>query len=127
MTTHRETYETGMRIRREVLGDAHVDRSLEQASDFARPMQEFVTEYCWGVVWADETLERRTRSMLNIAILSVLNQPHELGAHVRGALTNGVTPDEIRAVIKQTAIYAGVPVALAATRVADQVIGEHGA
>ncbi|MGI5157488.1 4-carboxymuconolactone decarboxylase [Microbispora sp. CA-102843] len=122
--TRKETYEAGLRVRREVLGAAHVERSLEQTSDFARPIQELVTEYCWGSIWTDDTLPRRTRSLINLAMLTALNRSHELGVHVRGALSNGVTREEIQAVLLQAAVYVGVPAALESFRVAERVIAE---
>lgn len=122
--THRETYERGLRARRDVLGDAHVEKSLAQATEFTRPIQELVTEYCWGEVWTREGLERRTRSMINLAMLTALNRSHELAVHVRGAINNGVTEQEIQEVLLQTAIYVGVPAALESFRVAERVIGE---
>lgn len=124
--THQETLEAGMRLRREVLGDAHVDASLERATDFGRPIQELVTEYCWGTVWADPSLPKQTRSLINIAMLTALNRPHELATHVRGALNNGVVPQEIQAVLMQTAIYVGVPAALESFRIAEGVLKENG-
>ncbi|GGN33883.1 4-carboxymuconolactone decarboxylase [Streptomyces fuscichromogenes] len=123
-TTHRDTYEAGLAIRKAVLGAEHVERSLAGVSDFARPMQELVTEYCWGAVWSRPGLERRTRSLVNLAMLTALGRNHELGVHVRGALTNGVTTEEIQEVLLQTAVYVGVPAALESFRVAEQVIGE---
>ena len=96
MTT--ETYDKGLEIRRAVLGAEYVDKSIASADDFNQPMQELVTEYCWGSVWGRSGLPRRTRSLLNLAMLSALNRPHELRLHLRGALTNGVTQDEIREV-----------------------------
>jgi 4-carboxymuconolactone decarboxylase len=125
--THRETYERGLDMRRTVLGAAHVDRSLDRVSAFSRPIQELVTEYCWGAVWRREKLEPRIRSMLNLAMLTALNRSHELGVHVRGALNNGVTVEEIQEILIQTAIYAGVPAALESFRVAERVIDEMGA
>jgi 4-carboxymuconolactone decarboxylase len=122
--THRETYERGLQARREVLGDAHVEKSLAQASEFTRPIQELVTEYCWGEIWTRDGLERKTRSMINLAMLTALNRSHELAVHVRGALNNGVTEAEIQEVLMQTAIYVGVPAALESFRVAERVIGE---
>jgi 4-carboxymuconolactone decarboxylase len=121
---HRETRELGERVRREVLGDAHVDRSLAQVTEFSRPIQEFVTEYCWGGVWSRENLPRTVRSMINIAMLTALNRSHELAVHVRGAVNNGVTEAEIQEVLLQTAIYAGVPAALESFRVAENVLKE---
>lgn len=122
--THEETLERGMSVRREVLGADHVDRSTAQVSDFARPIQELVTEYCWGVVWSRDGLGRKTRSLLNLAMLTALNRPHEFGAHVRGALNNGVTPAEIQETLLQTAIYVGVPAALESFRIADAILKE---
>ena len=119
------TFEAGLRVRREVLGREHVDRSLAEASDFGRPLQELVTEYCWGAVWARPGLDRRTRSLLNIAMLTALGKSHELGVHVRGALTNGATPEEIRETLLQTAVYCGVPAALEAQRTAERVLAEQ--
>ena len=124
--THAESYERGLELRRAVLGTEHVDRSLGQTTEFARPMQQLVTEYCWGVVWTDETLPPRTRSLINLAMLTALNRSHELGLHVRGAVNNGVTVEEIRAVLTQTAIYVGVPAAMEAFRVAEAVLKELG-
>jgi len=124
--TDRTLLEEGLAVRREVLGREHVDRSLAEASDFARPMQEFVTEYAWGAVWSRPGLDRRTRSLLNLAMLAALNRRHELALHVRGALTNGVTPSEIQETLLQAAIYAGVPAAMDAFRTAEEVLAEHG-
>jgi 4-carboxymuconolactone decarboxylase len=114
--------ETGLQTRREVLGAEHVDRSLAQATDFARPMQELVTEYCWGEVWSRPGLDRKVRSLLNIAMLTALGRRHELEVHVRGAVTNGVTAGEIQEALLQTAIYCGVPAAMEATRAAEAVL-----
>jgi len=122
--THQATYQAGQRIRREVLGDAHVQRSLDNATEFARPIQDLVTEYCWGEVWSRPGLERRDRSLINLAMLTALNRMHEFAVHVRGALNNGVTPAEIQEVLLQTAIYVGVPAALESFRVAESVIKE---
>jgi 4-carboxymuconolactone decarboxylase len=116
----------GNRIRREVLGAEHVQRSLDRATSFSRPMQELVTEYCWGEIWGDETLSRRERSLLNLGMLAALNRSHELGVHVRGAVQNGLSPEEIRAALLQVAIYAGVPAGIEATRVAEAVLVELG-
>ena len=124
--THAETYERGQDVRRAVLGVEHVSRSLDQVSDFSRPIQELVTEYCWGVVWSDDVLERKTRSLLNLAMLTSLNRGHELGVHVRGAVNNGATVAEIQAVLIQTAIYVGVPAALESFRIAEKVLRELG-
>jgi 4-carboxymuconolactone decarboxylase len=119
-----EMFEKGLANRKAVLGAAYVEKSLSQADDFTRPMQELVTKYCWGEVWGDKTLSRRDRSLINIAMLSLLNRPHELKLHVKGALTNGATRDEIRAVLLQVAIYGGVPAGIDATRVAKEALSE---
>ena len=122
-----DLFERGLKTRREVLGADHVDASLKNADDFSRPMQELVTEYCWGDVWNRPGLDRRTRSLLNLAMLTALNRPHELRLHVRGALNNVVSKDEIREVFLQTAIYCGVPAAIDAFRQAREVFKEMGA
>ena len=117
-----ERLEEGLAVRRAVLGAEHVDRSLEQASDFMRPMQELVTEYCWGAVWTREGLDRRTRSLLNLGMLTALGKSQELGAHVRGALTNGCTESEIQEALLQAAVYCGVPAGLEAFRIAERAL-----
>lgn len=122
--TRRETYEAGLQARRDVLGDAHVDKSLAQVSEFARPIQELVTEYCWGAVWTRDGLDRKTRSLINLAMLTALNRSHELGVHVRGAINNGATEQEIQEVLIQTAVYVGVPAGLESFRIAERVLGE---
>ena len=119
-----ELYERGLTNRREVLGAEYVDRSLANADDFTRPFQDLVTEYCWGAIWDRPGLDRRTRSLLNLAMLTALNRPHEVRLHVRGALNNGVSRDEIREVLLQTAVYCGVPAALDSFRVAREVFAE---
>ena len=125
MTTRKDLYETGLAIRREVLGDAYVDQSLRNADDFTRPFQEFISEYAWGAIWSRPGLERKTRSLLNLAMLTALNRPHELAIHVRGAINNGVTLDEMREVFMHTAVYCGVPAALDAFRVARTIFAEQ--
>ncbi|HKC26960.1 MAG TPA: 4-carboxymuconolactone decarboxylase [Jatrophihabitans sp.] len=120
-------YLAGLEIRRDVLGAEHVDRSLAAASEFSRPIQEFVTEACWGDIWSRAGLPRRTRSLINLAMLTALGRSHELGVHVRGALRNGCTHQEIQEVLLQTAIYCGVPAALESFRVADRVQAEMAA
>ncbi|WP_461173377.1 4-carboxymuconolactone decarboxylase [Arthrobacter sp. Z1-9] len=122
--TQATTYEQGLAVRKEVLGTAHVERSLGQVTEFGRPIQELVTEYCWGAVWTREGLDRRSRSLINLAMLTALNRPHELGVHVRGAINNGVTEQEIQEVLMQTAIYVGVPAALESFRIAEKVLNE---
>lgn len=120
----KKTFETGMTIRGDVLGRDHVERSMRTADDFNMPFQELVTEYCWGAIWGREGLPRKTRSLLNLAMLGALNRPHELKMHVRGALRNGVTKDEIREVFMQLAIYAGVPAGVDGFRVAREAFAE---
>ena len=117
-----ERFERGLENRKQVLGAAHVEKAWASADDFNRPMQKFVTEYCWDDIWSDKTLTFKTRSLLNIAMLTAMSQHHELGVHVKGALTNGVTTDEIRAVLMQASVYCGAPLALAAFRVASEAI-----
>ena len=119
-----DLFEKGLATRREVLGAEYVDKSIQSADDFNRPMQELVTQYCWGDVWNRPGLDRRTRSMLNLAMLSALNRPHELKLHVRGALRNGVTKDEIKEVLLQVAIYCGVPAAIDGFRTAREALKE---
>jgi 4-carboxymuconolactone decarboxylase len=120
-----KTFERGREIRSAVLGKDFVDNALQTADDFNRPLQELVTEYCWGAVWGREELPRKTRSMLNLAMISALNRPHELKTHIKGALVNGVTPVEIREVLLQVAIYCGVPAAVDSFRIAREVFLEQ--
>ena len=120
----KKRYEEGLAVRRAVLGPEYVDKSLRSADDFTRPMQELVTEYCWGAVWGREELPRKTRSMLNLSMISILNRPHELKVHIKGALVNGVTRDEIREIFMQVAIYAGVPAGVDSFRIAREVFAE---
>jgi 4-carboxymuconolactone decarboxylase len=122
MSEHVDRFARGLEIRRAVLGAEHVDRSLDEASDFGRPLQELVTEYCWGAVWGRPGLERKTRSLINLAMLSALNRQHELGMHVRGALRNGCSVEEIRETLLQTAAYCGVPAAIEAFRTAEAAL-----
>jgi 4-carboxymuconolactone decarboxylase len=119
-----EMYQRGLQIRKSVLGAEYVDKAIASADDFNRPLQELVTEYCWGAVWGREALSKKTRSMLNLAMLSALNRPHELKLHVAGALRNGVSKDEIREVLLQVAIYCGVPAAVDSFRNAREAINE---
>jgi 4-carboxymuconolactone decarboxylase len=117
-------YDEGLRVRSEVLGAAHVQRSLERASEFSRPIQELVTEYCWGAVWARPGLARRDRSLINLGMLTALGRSHELAVHVRGAVANGCTKREIQEALLQAAIYCGVPAGMEAFRVVESVIEE---
>ncbi len=118
------TYDKGLAVRTQVLGKEYVEAQLKTADAFNKPLQDLVTEYCWGYVWGRETLPLKTRSMLNLAMISILNRPHELRAHLRGALNNGVTRQEICEVFLQVAIYAGVPAAVDAFRTAREFFKE---
>lgn len=122
----KERYERGLATRREVLGADYVDKSIASADDFNRPMQELVTEYCWGEIWNRPGLDRRTRSIINLSMLTALNRPHEIKLHVRGALNNGLTKAEISEVFLQAAIYCGVPAAIDSFRIAREVFKEQG-
>ena len=117
-------YEAGLALRKEVVGKDYVERSLAEADDLTRDFQAFVTEYAWGAVWTREGLSRRDRSLLNLGMLTALGKPNELKLHLRGALTNGVTREEIREALMQSAVYCGVPAALEAFRMAREVFGE---
>jgi 4-carboxymuconolactone decarboxylase len=123
---NKELFEKGLKTRREVLGAEYVDASIKNADEFNMPMQELVTQYCWGDVWNRPGLERKTRSFLNLAMITALNRPHELKLHVRGAINNGLTKDEIKEVFLQAAIYCGVPAAIDSFRVAKEVFKEMG-
>jgi 4-carboxymuconolactone decarboxylase len=120
------TYEKGLAIRSAVLGKEYVEKAINTADDFNRPLQELVTEYCWGAVWGRDGLDRKTRSFLNLAMLSALNRPHEIEVHVKGALNNGLTREEICEVFLQVAIYCGVPAAVDSFRIARRVFAEIG-
>jgi 4-carboxymuconolactone decarboxylase len=120
----RQRFEAGLEVRKEVLGAEHVERSLAKVTDFSRPVQELVTEYCWGEVWARDGLPRTTRSLLNLVMLTAMNRMHELAVHVRGAVRNGCTEAEIQEALLQTAIYCGVPAALESFRVAEKALAE---
>lgn len=119
-----ETFEKGLRIRREVLGADYVDRSLNAADDFNREFQQLVTEYCWGAGWGREALSRRDKSLLNLVMLGALNRGTEFKLHLKGALTNGCTRDEIKDALIQLAIYAGIPAGVEAFRLAREVFNE---
>ena len=121
---NKEVHDKGLAIRREVLGSEYVDAQLKTADDFNRPFQEFITEYCWGAVWGREGLDRAQRSMLNLAMISALNRPHELKAHIRGALNNGLSREQIAEIFLQVAIYAGVPAAVDSFRLARETFAE---
>ena len=116
--------EKGLEVRKAVLGEAYVNNALKNVDAFNKPFQDLLNEYCWGSVWGRDELPRKTRSMLNIAMISILNRPHELKAHIKGALTNGVSRDEIREIFMQVAIYAGVPAGVDSFRIAREVFAE---
>ena len=121
---NKELFEIGLQIRREVLGAEHVDKSISQADDFNRPLQELVTEYCWGAVWSRPGISRNMRSLINLAMLTALNRPHEVKLHLKGALNNGCSKEEIMEVLLQTAIYCGIPAAVDSFRIAREVFSE---
>jgi 4-carboxymuconolactone decarboxylase len=118
------TYDRGLAIRRKVLGEEYVDRQLKSADDFNRDFQRIVTQYCWGEAWGDDTLKPRERSILNLGMIAALGKMEEFQTHVRGALHNGLTPNEIRAVLTQIAVYCGVPVGVDCFRIARGVMSE---
>ncbi|MDN5843791.1 MAG: carboxymuconolactone decarboxylase family protein [Alcaligenaceae bacterium] len=120
-------FQKGLEMRREVLGPDYVDGSLKKANDFMMSFQHITTEWCWGYAWNRPGLERKTRSLLNLAMLTALNRPNELRLHVKGALRNGVTVDEIREVLLQATVYCGIPAGLDAFKAANQVLEEEGA
>jgi 4-carboxymuconolactone decarboxylase len=122
----RPMFEKGLKIRREVLGAEYVDKAIASADDFNRPLQELVTQYCWGEIWGRPGLDRKTRSLINLAMISALNRPHEVRMHIKGALNNGLTKDDIKEVFLQVAIYCGVPAAVDSFRTAQEVFKELG-
>ena len=123
---NKDSFDKGLATRRAVLGTDYVNASLSRADDFDRPMQELVTEYCWNEIWNRPGLDRKARSMINLAMITALNRPHELKVHVRGAINNGLTKAEITEIFLQTAIYCGVPAALDSFRNAKEVFKELG-
>ena len=123
--TDRQRYEAGLQTRREVLGSEYVDRALAGADDFTRPFQEFVTVQAWDAIWNRPGLDRKTRSIINLAVLTALGRSQELALHARGALNNGVTPDEIREVLIQVAGYAGFPAGVEAFRTVQPIVAER--
>jgi 4-carboxymuconolactone decarboxylase len=123
---NKDAFDKGLATRRAVLGADYVDNSIKNADDFNMPMQELVTEYCWDAIWNRPGLDRKTRSMLNLAMLTALNRPHELKLHVRGAINNGLSKDEIKEVLLQTAIYCGVPAAIDSFKNAKEMFKEMG-
>jgi 4-carboxymuconolactone decarboxylase len=121
----RQRYEQGLKVRRTVLGDAHVDASLEKRTEFNEEFQDLITRYAWGEIWTRPGLPRQTRSLLTLAMMVALNRPDELRMHLRAALNNGVTREEIREVLLQTAIYCGVPAANSAFHLAQEVFDQQ--
>jgi 4-carboxymuconolactone decarboxylase len=121
-----ELFDKGLKVRREVLGAEYVDAAIANADDFNRPLQELVTKYCWGEIWNRPQFDRKTRSIINLAMLTALNRPHEVKLHVRGAINNGLTKDEIAEVFLQAMIYCGVPAAIDSFRNAREVFKEMG-
>lgn len=121
----KERFEKGLAKRKEVLGADYVEKSLAAASPFARDFQELLTEYCWGAAWGDETLDMKTRSIINVAMIAALNRMHEWELHFKGAIKNGVSDDELKAIINQIAIYCGVPVGVECHRIAKKVFAER--
>jgi 4-carboxymuconolactone decarboxylase len=120
----KKMHDKGLEVRKAVLGEAYVNNALKNVDDFNRPFQEMLNEYCWGMVWGREELPRKTRSMLNIAMIAILNRQHEFRAHLKGALTNGVSREEIREILMQVAIYGGMPAAVDSFRIAREVFAE---
>ncbi len=123
---NKELFEKGLAIRKSVLGAEFVEKSIASADDFNRPLQELTTEYCWGWCWGREGLDKKTRSIINLAMISALNRPHELKMHVKGAIANGLTTDEIREVLLQVAIYCGIPAGVDSFRIAKEALAEIG-
>ena len=123
-TKRRDRFAEGLAVRRAVLGAEYVDRALADAGELTRPLQELVTEYCWGAIWTRPGLSRKVRSLVNLAMLTALNRPHEVKLHLQGAVRNGCTREEIREVLLQTAIYCGVPAAVDSFRLAKEVLGD---
>jgi 4-carboxymuconolactone decarboxylase len=119
-----DPYEAGTKVRREVLGDEHVDRATENATELSAPFQDFITRYAWGSVWAREGLDRRTRSAITLAVLTALGRERELALHIRAAVKNGLAPQEIAEVLLHTAVYAGVPAANAAFAIAQRELDQ---
>lgn len=121
------TFKAGLAVRKAVLGEEYVNNSLANADDFTAPLQQYLTEHAWGAVWVREGLDRKTRSMLNLAMLTALNRPNELKLHIKGALNNGVSKEEMREIFLQAAVYCGAPAGLDSFKIAQQVFKEEAA
>ena len=119
-----DLFDKGLQVRRAVLGKEYVDKAINDADDFSKPLQELVTEYCWGSIWTRPGLPRKTRSLINLAMLTALNRPHEVKLHLRGALNNGCSKEEIMEVLLQAAVYCGVPAAVDSFRIAKEFFQE---
>ena len=120
----KQLFDNGLDVRKAVLGKDYVENAMKNADDFNRPFQEFISEYCWGAIWTRPGLPRKTRSLLNLAMLTALNKPHELKLHIKGAINNGVTREEMQEVFMQAAVYCGVPAGVESFRVAREVFAE---
>lgn len=120
----KDRFEKGLNMRKEVLGAEYVERSLANANEFSKPFQELVTEFCWGFGWSDDTLPPKTRSMLNLTMIAALNRMHEWELHLKGAIKNGVTKEEIQSILHQIAIYCGIPAGVECFRIANRVFAE---
>jgi 4-carboxymuconolactone decarboxylase len=120
-----EGFKAGLAVRRKVLGEKYVDDSIAKADDFMKPLQQYLTEHAWGAVWTREGLSLKTRSMLNLAMLTALNRPHELRIHLRGAIRNGVTKEEMQEIFLQCGVYCGAPAALESFKIAKEVLAEE--
>lgn len=123
---NQELFDKGLKVRREVLGNEYVNNALKSADEFTKPLQQHITQYCWGDIWNRPGLDRKTRSIINLAMLTALNRPNELRLHVRGAVNNGVSKEAIAEVLLQCAIYCGVPAALDSFKIARDVFQEMG-
>ena len=120
-----DAYEAGLAVRKQVLGSEYVDNSINNADDFTKKLQDFVTEYAWGTVWQDETIDKKTRSMINVALLAGLPRHEELRLHLKGALNNGVSKDEIAAILLHIGVYAGAPCAVSGFKIAKEIFADY--
>lgn len=120
----KELFDKGLSIRKEVLGEAYVETAMANASEFSKDFQALLTEYCWGAAWGDDTLDKKTRSIINVSMIAALNRMHEWELHFKGAITNGVSRDELKAIINQITVYCGAPVGVECHRIAKKVFAE---